>query len=76
MSFTPDPKALVYSELQFVSTTVPMPQPKSLVDYDSLYDEVSSEIFAIFVGEPVEMKSEAVRDYASLQSIAGVEVAN
>ena len=76
MSYTPNPKALVYQELQFVSTSVPMPQAKTLVDYDSLYDDVSSEIFAIFVGEPVEMKSEAVRDYATLQSVAGVEIAN
>lgn len=76
MSYTPNPKALVYQELQFVSTSVPMPQAKTLVDYDLLYDDVSSEIFAIFVGEPVEMKSEAVRDYATLQSVAGVEIAN
>lgn len=76
MSYTPNPQALVYAELQFVSTSVPMPKAKPSVDYELIYDEVSSEIFALFVGEPVEMKSEAVRDYASLQSVAGIEVAN
>ena len=76
MSNMPNPKSLVYSELQFVSTSVPMPKVKPAVDYELMYDEVSSEIYALFVGEPVEMKSEAVRDYAAKQTLPGVEIAS
>jgi hypothetical protein len=75
--YTPDPKSLVYSQLQFVSTSVPVPQAKISVDIERIYDDVSSEIFALFVGAESEAKTEAVRDYAMpLQSGKGVEIAN
>ena len=77
MMYTPDPKSLVYSQLQFISTSVPMPQAKISVEIESIYDEVSSEIFALFVGVESEAKAEAVRDYTtSLQSVKGIEIAN
>lgn len=76
MSYTPNPKSLVYTELQFISTSVPMPKVKPAVDYELIYDEVSTEIYTLFVGGPVEIKSEAVRDYASLQTMPGVEIAS
>ena len=77
MMYTPDPKSLVYSQLQFISTSVPMPQAKTSVDFETLYDEVSSEIFALFVGVESELTAEAIREYtASLQAIKGIELAN
>ncbi len=62
MHYSPDPKALVYRELNFVSTLVKTAQPKVSYDLDALYDEVSPEIYALFVGEAVEQLSlEVVR---------------
>jgi hypothetical protein len=54
-----------------------MPQAKTSVEIERIYDDVSSEIFALFVGVESETKIEAVRDYTpSLQSIKGIEIAN
>lgn len=54
MHYIPDVKALVYSEINFVSTSVRMPQTQVSYDLDALFDEVSSEVFAMFVGEMTE----------------------
>lgn len=51
MHYTPDVKALVYSEINFVSTSVRMPQVKVAYDLDALFDEVSAEVCTMFVGE-------------------------
>jgi hypothetical protein len=77
MMYTPDPKSLVYSQLQFISTSVPLPQAKISVDIEAIYDEVSSEIFALFVGVESQITAEAIREYtASLQVNKGLEIAN
>lgn len=52
MNYSPDVKALVYSELNFISSRIP--QTKVVYDLDTLYDEVSAEIFGLFIGEPVQ----------------------
>lgn len=54
MHYTPDVKALVYNEINFVSTSVPMSQVKVSYDVDALFDEVSVEVFRMFVGEVSE----------------------
>lgn len=47
MMYIPNPKALVYSELHFISVT-PSMRPVS-VSVDDIFDEVSQEILALFI---------------------------
>jgi hypothetical protein len=49
MMYIPNPKALVYSELYFISTSV----PQARITIDAIFDDVSNEIFALFVATPV-----------------------
>lgn len=62
MNYTPDVKSLDYSDLNFVSTSARMAQTKVFYDVDALYDEVSAEVFALFIGEVTQqMTLEVVR---------------
>ena len=56
MIYVPDVKSLVYGELQFISTAVPVKAP--VISMDAIIDEVSREIFDLFISE------EAAIDYA------------
>jgi hypothetical protein len=49
MHYIPDPKALVYSELQFISTAFPRATVE--VSYDAIFDEVSGEIYNLYIAE-------------------------
>lgn len=51
MIYTPNPKALVYSELFFISTVAP--RLESVVTMDAIMDEVSREIFDLFIADDV-----------------------
>ena len=51
MIYSPNPKALVYSELQFISSSVPMPETK--VSYDIIFDEVANEVHSLFVPKAI-----------------------
>ncbi|WP_303672555.1 hypothetical protein [Vampirovibrio chlorellavorus] len=52
MEYFPNAKALVYGELNFVSTVNGLTEIKVSYDMDALLDEVSNEVFALFIGEP------------------------
>lgn len=49
MIYTPNPKALVYSELFFISSVATRQAP--VVSMDAIIDEVSREIFDLFIAE-------------------------
>ena len=62
MQYFPDAKALVYSELNFVSTVDGVTEIKVSYDMDALLDEVSQAVFALFIGEPRSIEAlEVVR---------------
>lgn len=62
MQYFPDAKALVYSELNFVSTVEGLTEIKVSYDMDALLDEVSQAVFALFIGEPRSIEAlEVVR---------------
>jgi len=48
ITYTPDAKALIFQELDFISTGVAA-RNVSAIAYDRLFDEVSQEIFNEFV---------------------------
>lgn len=52
MQYFPNVNALVYGELNFVSTVNGLTETKVSYDMDALLDEVSKEVFALFIGEP------------------------
>ena len=73
MNYLPNPKALVYSEIEFIS--VAGSQKKGVVsfDVDRLFDEVSAEIQTLFLGGVIELE---VRWNGAVPAPnAGVEVA-
>jgi hypothetical protein len=75
--YTPDPKSLVYSQLQFISTSVPMPQAEISLEIEKIYDDVATEILALFVGIESEVETEVVRNYTvSLHLAQEIEIAN
>lgn len=74
MHYVPNPQALVYNEIQFVSVAVAKGQTRVFVDLDRIYDEVSAEISALFFGEISQ--SETHWNYTPSVSCSGVEVAN
>lgn len=77
MIYTPDPKSLVYSQLHFISTSVSMPQAKISLEIEKIYDDVSAEIFALFVGTEPEVETEMEWNYAVPMQVArGIEIAN
>ncbi len=49
MLYTPNPKALVYSELLFISSVATRQAP--VVTMDAIIDEVSREIFNLFIAD-------------------------
>jgi hypothetical protein len=51
MNYIPNAKALVYSEIYFVSLAVPQSEVRVQVDLDRIYDEVSAEISTLYFGE-------------------------
>jgi len=56
ITYTPDAKALIFQELDFISTGVAA-RNFSAIAYDRLFDEVSQEIFSEFVAtEPAEVQ--------------------
>lgn len=60
--YVPNPKELVYSELHFISASRPLPrQPLCM---DAIIDEVSREIYALFVGVPVQAETGSVWNYS------------
>ena len=56
VSFTPNPKELVYHELYFVSTSVSRkPSVVSIfAAMDEIVDAVSGEVHELFIGVPME----------------------
>ncbi len=63
MVYVPNPKDVIYNELNFVSVSSRAPKQKPSMD--AIFDEVSSEIYALFVN-PVSVPAvgtvgEAVR---------------
>jgi hypothetical protein len=74
MMYIPNPKALVYSELHFISITASM-RPVS-ISLDDIFDEVSQEILALFVESPsVAPSSLIVREKAG-EALCVSEVLN
>ena len=57
MIYSPDAKALVYSEIQFVSVAAPKGKTRVYVDLDRLFDEVSAEINALYFGEVAQTEA-------------------
>ena len=56
--YYPNANELVYSEMNFIATGGRMPIGKSAIDFDAIIDEVSAEIYEMFVGElPVADKA-------------------
>lgn len=47
------PKQLAYNELHFISTAYPRKKEDYATALDRLMDEVSNEIFELFLAEPV-----------------------
>jgi len=55
ITYTPDAKALIFQELDFISTGVA--GRNTAIAYDRLFDEVAQEIFSEFVAtEPAEVQ--------------------
>lgn len=54
MIYIPNPKALVYNELNFISMVGP--RPHTTLSVDEIFDEVSNEIFALFIAKPVSLE--------------------
>lgn len=65
MMYTPDVKSLVFSELNFISTVKSVGQ-QAKISMDAIFDEVSDEIFALFVGAPAECEITNVWGYAQI----------
>lgn len=77
MNYVPNPKALVYREIQFISTSVAtLPAQEDGFDWDSLHDAVSSEIFNLFVGEAEEAEMTMVMNAYSADFFSVAELYN
>lgn len=72
MIYSPDAKALVYSEIQFISVASPKGQTRVYVDLDRMYDDVFSEITSLYFGETVE--AERVLHLNANITFAGAEI--
>ncbi len=51
MIYVPNPKDLVYGELYFISTVASVKAPE--ICFDAIIDEVSHEVYSLFIGAPV-----------------------
>lgn len=70
MQYFPDAKALVYSNLNFVSTVDGVAEIKVAYDMDTLLDEVSQQVFALFIGEPKSTEAlEVIRQTQQAQMV-------
>lgn len=72
MIYSPDAKALVYNEIQFISVASPKGQTRVYVDLDRMYDDVFSEITSLYFGETVE--TERVLHLNTNITFAGAEI--
>jgi len=73
MIYSPDAKALVYNEIQFVSVAAPKGQARVYVDLDRIFDDVSAEINALYFGEVTQPEA---RLHFHVMPSFGVETAN
>jgi hypothetical protein len=71
MIYRPDPKALIYSELNFISTKDSLKQ-QSAVSIDSIFDDVAQDIFNSYVA-PTVVKT-PVRTMETVSVSEAVEV--
>jgi|GEM_PF-5719442 len=72
MIYSPDAKALVYNEIQFISVASPKGKTRVYVDLDRMYDDIFSEISNLYFGETVQ--AERVLHLNANVTFAGAEI--
>jgi hypothetical protein len=79
MIYAPNSKELVYSELYFISTSVPR-QPSAISIYaamDEIVDTVSGEIYELFFGVPMDVNPAADQPVGgTMEMLFGLEIRN
>jgi hypothetical protein len=75
MIYIPNPKALVYNELNFISSIVSVKTAK--LSIDCIFDDVSQEIYNLFIASPGIAKTVQREKVSELLPVAGaVELLN
>ena len=79
MIYTPNPQELVYSELYFISTSVPV-KPAAISIYaamEEIVDTVSGEVYELFFGVPMEAAPESASQLGStMEMMFGLQIRN
>lgn len=74
--YMPNPKALAFNQLQFVSISSRAAGITTVLDYDRIFGEVSSEIMTLFVSESVETPVSIAPAQTGMYPASGLEAAN